>query len=575
MTAMTLAEAVEQFTRTEPRFAVTEADIRGTSFKVFANTPANLREMMRISADAHGDKDFLIYEGERQSYGAFCARVNRTAHLLTAMGVRRGDRVAIIMRNYPELLQLMMAIQSTGAIVVPMNAWWTAEELAYGLEDSGAKLVFADGPRQARIATFAAENGIRLIGVRDAEDTASEALTVLLAAITDTSWPKTPIQLDDDFAVMYSSGSTGHPKGVVQTHRGAISAVYSWVMSSELVRSLADPSMGLPGQDIADGTSKTLVITPLFHVTATHPVWLQCLVVGTSVVLMHKWDPVKAIELINREQITRFLGVPTQSADLMEAVRRTGTEVPSLVYLGAGGAKRPPVQVGQQAEAFPGTAIASGWGMTETNALGLTISGPDYVARPGSAGRCIPPLQEMRILDDDDREVPTGEVGELLVKSAANMRCYLNRPEDTDEVLQDGWLRTGDLAKVDEDGFYYIVDRKKSIIIRGGENISVLEVEAAIHRHADVLEAGVFSVPDARLGEAVGASVQLRDGASLTETELCDFLTGVLAPFKIPAHVWFRDTPLPRGGTDKIDWRVLRTECLALMAETGQSSAAG
>ncbi|MEM7212534.1 MAG: fatty acid--CoA ligase family protein, partial [Pseudomonadota bacterium] len=336
-----------------------------------------------------------------------------------------------------------------------------------------------------------------------------------------------------------------------------------------------DPSAGLPGQDIADGTSKSLIITPLFHVTATHPLWLQCLVVGTSVVLMRKWDAKEAIELINREQVTRFLGVPTQSADLMEEVRETGADVSSLIYLGAGGAKRPPVQVGQQAEAFPGTAIASGWGMTETNALGLTISGPDYVARPGSAGRCIPPLQEMRILDDEDREVPTGEVGELLVKSAANMRCYLNRPVDTDEVLQDGWLRTGDLAKVDEDGFYYIVDRKKSIIIRGGENISVLEVEAAIHHHEDVLEAGVFPVPDARLGEAVGASIQLRDGAEMSDADLSEFLKRVLAPFKIPAHVWFRETPLPRGGTDKIDRRVLRTECLASMSETGQSTAAG
>jgi acyl-CoA synthetase (AMP-forming)/AMP-acid ligase II len=183
-------------------------------------------------------------------------------------------------------------------------------------------------------------------------------------------------------------------------------------------------------------------------------------------------------------------------------------------------------------------------------------------------------LQEFRVLNDDGIEVPMGEIGELVVKSPANMRCYLNKPEATAESMQDGWLRTGDLARVDEDGFYYIVDRKKSIIIRGGENISVLEVEAAIHRHSDVLEAGVFSVPDARLGEAVGASIQLREGAEITEAELRDFLIGVLAPFKIPSHIWFRDSPLPRGGTDKIDRRVLRTECLALINEA-QTTAAG
>lgn len=574
MTVMSLAEAAKHLTRIDPRFAVEETEIRGTRLRVFSNAPANLREMMQISADAHGDKDFLVYQDERLSYRAFCNLANRTAHLLTKMGVAKGERVAIAMRNYPELVQLMMAIQSIGAIAVPVNAWWTAEELAYGLEDSGAKLAFADGPRHERIATFAAKKGIRLVGVRDAEPGAAEALSILMAGISDISWPNVEIAPDDDFAVMYSSGSTGHPKGVVQTHRGAISAVYSWVMTGELARKLADPALGLPGEDIANGNSVILIITPLFHVTATHPMWLQSIVLGTTVVLMHKWDPHKAIDLINREKVTRFLGVPTQSADLMEAASETGASLSSLVYLGAGGAKRPPAQVDPLAEAFPRAAIASGWGMTETNALGTGVSGADYRARPGAAGRCLPPLQEFKILDDDGNEVPTGEMGELVVKSAANMRCYLNKPEATAEVLHDGWLRTGDLATVDEDGFYYIVDRKKSIIIRGGENISVLEVEAAIHRHGDVLEAGVFPVPDARLGEAVGASVQLRDGTTLNDAVLRDFLTGFLAPFKIPAIVWFRDTPLPRGGTDKIDRRALRDECLTRM-NAAETSAAG
>ena len=574
MTVMSLAEAAKHLTRIDPRFAVEETEIRGTRLRVFSNAPANLRELMQISADAHGDKDFLVYQDERLSYRAFCNLVNRTAHLLTKMGVAKGERVAIAMRNYPELVQLMMAIQSIGAIAVPVNAWWTAEELAYGLEDSGAKLAFADGPRHERIATFAAKKGIRLVGVRDAEPGAAEALSILMAGISDISWPNVEIAPDDDFAVMYSSGSTGHSKGVVQTHRGAISAVYSWVMTGELARKLADPALGLPGEDIANGNSVILIITPLFHVTATHPMWLQSIVLGTTVVLMHKWDPHKAIDLINREKVTRFLGVPTQSADLMEAASETGASLSSLVYLGAGGAKRPPAQVDPLAEAFPRAAIASGWGMTETNALGTGVSGADYRARPGAAGRCLPPLQEFKILDDDGNEVPTGEMGELVVKSAANMRCYLNKPEATAEVLHDGWLRTGDLATVDEDGFYYIADRKKSIIIRGGENISVLEVEAAIHRHGDVLEAGVFPVPDARLGEAVGASVQLRDGTTLNDAVLRDFLTGFLAPFKIPALVWFRDTPLPRGGTDKIDRRALRDECLARM-NAAETNAAG
>ena len=574
MAQMTPADASAHLMQTEPRFALTEQEIGGVRYQVFKNAPANLREMMRNSGDRHGNKDFLIYQDERLTYAQFCDRMNRTAHMLTAVGVAKGDRVALVMRNYPEIVLLMMAVQSIGAVVVPMNAWWTAEELAYGFEDSGAKLAFADGPRHEKVSSFAERLGIRLIGVRDAEAVASEAFSVLLDAITDASWPTMAIDPEDDFAIMYSSGSTGHPKGVVQTQRGAVSAVYSWVFAGEVARLAADPANRLPGQDIADGTAVVMIITPLFHVTATHPMWLTSLVQGVTVVLLHKWDPYAAIDVINREKVTRFLGVPTQSADLLEAARETGITMPTLQNIGSGGAERPPAQVGALAKAFPEAVVSSGWGMTETNALGIMISGPDYVARPGVAGRVIPPLQDVAIRDDDGNDLPVGVVGELTVKSPANMRCYLNRPEDTAEVLQDGWLRTGDLARVDADGFYYIVDRKKSIIIRGGENISVLEVEAAIHRHGDVLEAGVFPVPDARLGEAVGASVQIRDDSDLTEDALQAFLGEVLAPFKIPAHIWLRNTPLPRGGTDKIDRRVLQKECVAMLG-TNDMTAAG
>lgn len=574
MTAMTVAEAAAQLMQTQARFALAHTEIDGVQYRVFANAPDNLREMMKASVAAHGDKDFLIYQDDRLTYPEFCDQVNRTAHMLIAMGVGKGDRVALVMRNYPDLLTLMMAVQSIGAVVVPMNAWWTEQELEYGFRDSGAKLAFADGPRHARIAGFASRLGIRLVGLRDAETEATETFSILLGAVADTAWPEIAIAPEDDFAIMYSSGSTGHPKGVVQTHRGAISAVQSWIFGGEAARLAALEGGPKPGDDVAEGFAKALVVTPLFHVTASHAIWLQCLALGTSVVLIHKWDAHAAIDLINAERITRVFGVPTQCADLREALETSGTQVPSLALLGAGGAKRPSVQVAQQAEAMPAATIASGWGMTETNALGLSISGPDYLERPGAAGRCIPPLQDMAIRDEDGNDLPVGQVGELVVKSPANMRCYLNLPDDTAKVLRDGWLSTGDLARVDEDGFYYIVDRKKSIIIRGGENISTLEVEAAIHRHPDVLEAGVFPVPDARLGEAVGAAVQTREGAGLSEATLREFLADELAAFKIPAHVWLRDRPLPRGGTDKIDRRALQKECVASL-ERRDVSAAG
>ena len=278
---------------------------------------------------------------------------------------------------------------------------------------------------------------------------------------------------------------------------------------------------------------------------------------------MEKWDAKEAVRLIRDHALTRFLGVPTQSADLMEAAREMGEALPSIDYLGSGGAKRPAAQVAQLAEAFPNAGVATGWGMTETNALGIGLIGDDYTDRPEVAGKLHPPVQEMVILDEAGNAVPNGTMGEITVKGPHIMRCYLNKPEATAEVLSDGWLRTGDLGVLDDDGYVTILDRKKNIIIRGGENIACLDVEGALHRHPDVLEAVAFPVPDARLGEVVGAAVQLRSGKSLSQAEVADFLTPLIAGFKIPQHLWVQQTPLIRGATDKIDRRAICAACLA------------
>jgi len=454
---------------------------------------------------------------------------------------------------------LMMAITSIGAVVVFLNAWWTTDELDYALSDSGASLVFADGPRFERIAALGPDKTPKMVGLRDAK-TEQPTYENLRAAASAADWPDTAIHPDDDMAVMYSSGTTGHPKGVVQTHRGAISAVFTWAMSLFLPSLMADPN-DPPAPD--PGPQSILIVTPLFHVTATHPMFLLSLPMGAKLVLLHKWDAEDAVNTIEREKITRFLGVPTQSADLMQAAKQMGKTLDGLQYVGAGGAKRPASQVGQLQDTFPKAVVASGWGMTETNAVGLGIAGPDYVEKPAAAGRLLPPIQDLAILDDAGNEVPLGEIGELTVKSPANMRCYLNKPEATAEVFQNGWLRTGDLATLDSDGYVTIVDRKKNIIIRGGENIACLDVEGALHKHPAVLEAGAFSVPDERLGETVGVGITFAQGQSATQQDLQTFLKDHIAHFKIPDHFWFLDTALPRGATDKIDRRVLQQNCLS------------
>ena len=239
-----------------------------------------------------------------------------------------------------------------------------------------------------------------------------------------------------------------------------------------------------------------------------------------------------------------------------------GEALPSLTSINSGGAKRPEAQVQALAEAFPQARIGSGYGMTETNALGILVAGPDYLARPSACGRLIAPLQEARFLDDDGKDVPTGAVGELALRGPHIMRGYLNNPNATAEVLQDGWFRTGDLARIDDDGFIYIVDRKKDIIIRGGENIACLEVDGALHKHPDVAEACVFSVPDDRLGEVVGAGIWPAAGKTVDQAGIAEFLKDHIAPYKIPARIWTLDAPLPRTATAKIDRRALRAMCL-------------
>ncbi|MGH8111258.1 MAG: class I adenylate-forming enzyme family protein [Rhodanobacteraceae bacterium] len=553
---MTPQEAVAHLARTDARFQLGEADVFGAPYRVFTNAASHVRELLANAAPAYAGREALVYGDERWTHDRLCRDVRRVANALASeLDVQPGEPVAMVLRNYPELPILTLAVAALGAVAVPMNAWWSSDELRYALEDCRARVVFADAARQQRIQPFADELGLVMVAVRDA--VGDRCYGDLLRVGDDRAWPAVDIATDDDFAVIYSSGSSGRAKGVVLTHRGVISSVYSRLMTTALLPFLMDSPPPTPAAPAA------LVTTPLFHVTALQAVLLPGLCNGAKLVLMHKWEPDEAVRLIVRERITHFTGVPTQSVDLMEATRRIGVHLDSLVAVGSGGDKMPAAQVPRLAAAFPNAAIATGWGMTETNSLGTVLLGPDYLAHPESAGRPLPPLQDFRIVDESGSPVAVGEVGELTVRSAANMRGYLNQPEATAAAVRGGWLHTGDLARVDAEGLYYIVGRRDSLIIRGGENISCLEVEGALYRHPAVAEAGVFGIPDERLGESVGAAIQLKPDVRLDAAVLADFLAGHLARFKVPTRIWFRDQPLPRGGTDKIDRRALRAECLA------------
>ncbi|MEO9821706.1 MAG: AMP-binding protein [Paracoccaceae bacterium] len=563
-TAMSLDDAVAKITSENPVFELTQATIRGVTYPVFKNVATDLGQMLRNAKPAHdnGQAEYLIFGSERYAYDAFLTRVEAVANQLkTRFDVGTGTRVALAMANCPEMLIAKMAIVSLGGVVVFLNAWWTQEELVYPIEDSAVRIVFADEKRLERLLPLKDTHDLHLISVRcDGGDARfSDLLAHPARAVI---WPE--IDPDSDFAVMYSSGTTGHPKGVVLTHRGAINAVYSWLMQLSILP-LTNPQ---PASDTALPRPCGMIITPLFHVTASHPAFLVSIPAGAKLVLMARWDADEAVRLIDREKVTRVIGVPTQTADIMDAAKRLGSELKSLSVLGSGGAKRPPAQVSELNDALPNTQIGTGWGMTETNAIGIGAIGDEYVSHPASAGRLYPPIQQLEFRDPNGLPVPQGEIGEITVKSACNMREYLNKPEATQGTLQDGWLRTGDLGFIDENGVVTIVDRIKNIIIRGGENIACLDVEAALHGHPAVLEACSFAVPHSRLGEVVGAAVLLRQGHDATAGEIMGYLRERIAHFKVPENIWMYETTLPRGATDKLDRRGIQQHCIGQLPQT-------
>jgi acyl-CoA synthetase (AMP-forming)/AMP-acid ligase II len=537
----------------DPMFAVGEAEIRGQTYRIFKNAPPSLVGVFQFAA-SHGDRPFLHYEGESLTFRQTWADASAlAAGLKSKFGIGKGSRVAIAMRNYPEWCVAYMAIISLGAVAVPLNAWWRSDELRYGLKDCGARLVILDGKRLDFILPHKEELGLTLVLARDRAAGADHRYEDVLAAGRGAPAPVADIAPDDDFSIVYTSGSTGAPKGVILTHRGALTTLFSWAFVAAAIKE-ARGGVSLFGDDPG-----VLLAVPLFHVTGSHSLFMMSMLIGRRVVIMPKWAPARAVDLINEHKLTNFVGVPSQSFELIGAAE--GRAMPTLLDIGSGGAKRPPDHVARLKESFPNANPASGYGLSETNALGCVISLDDYQKRPDSTGRAVPPLCDLKIMTETG-EAATGEVGEVWLRSAANFRGYLNLPEETAKsVTADGWFKTGDLGRLDDEGFLYIVDRLKDLIIRGGENISCLEVENCAYAHDDVAEVSVFSVPDEVLGERVGMVVYPRNGA-IDLAGLRDFMSARIAAFKTPERIWLAPAPLPRLGTEKFDKRVIRMVAL-------------
>jgi long-chain acyl-CoA synthetase len=547
-------EAAAAVTAPGERYELETIDLDGRPTRVFKHAPPSLREIF-ATARGRGDETFLVYEDERWSFAEVMTHVDALGALLVERyGVVPGDRVAIGMRNYPEWVISFAAITSIGAVSVSLNAWWTPDELDYALEDSGATVLVADIERVERGLAACGRLGCRILAVRAPGDLPDGVDRWEEVRDLGASMPDVAVTPDLDATILYTSGTTGNPKGAVSTHRAVVQALMGFGCKTVLDRLRRPPT---PEAEAAASSPVFILIVPLFHVTGCVPVMLSCFSAGLKLVIMYKWDADRALELIERERVTNFVGVPTQSWDLLESPRFAETDTSSLLSVGGGGAPAPPELVKRVASSFKAGRPSIGYGMTETNAYGPGNGGQDYLDHPTSTGRGTPIL-EIAVRDEVGNDVPVGERGEIWFHGPHLIRGYWNKPEATAETIVDGWLRSGDIGRVDAEGFVYVEDRAKDMVIRAGENVFSAEVEAAIYEHPAVYEAAVFGVPHERLGEEVATVVYVRPGQDLTVEALQDHVRARLAAFKVPSIVHFVHEALPRNPAGKILKRDLR-----------------
>jgi len=552
-----LNQAWSELTGPGAPFEVDEIEVRGARIRSFKNAPPNVRAIWLATA-AFNDRDYLVYGDERITYAEAHRQVASIANWMLAEGVAPGDRIAIAMRNYPEWMLIYWAGACLGVAVVGMNAWWTAPEMAYGFNDAQPKLVFADAERIARIQEQPDMLGTaRLVAVRT--DQAPAGAAPWSAVIGHGGvLPDVAVDPDADMCIFYTSGTTGFPKGAQLTHRGCVANLMNMMFSGQAHTLATQRATGMvPDPTVAPPVPVTLITTPLFHVTANNCAAYATTAGGGKMVLMYRWDAGEALRLVEREKITSVSGVPVMARELVTHPDFARHDTSSLLSVGGGGAQLQPDLVAKIDETVSTARPNTGYGMTETCGIITSISGDFFVDKPASCGRAMPTF-EVKVVDDEGQVRPPGLPGELWVKGAPVIKGYINRPEATADSITEGWLHTGDVAYLDEEGFIFLVDRKKDMVLRGGENIYCAEVEAVLYQYDAVAECSVFGVPDDRLGEEVGVAVVARPGTDLTPEALRAHCATLVAPYKIPRYIWILETSIPRNASGKFLKRELR-----------------
>ncbi|MCA0210127.1 MAG: acyl--CoA ligase [Proteobacteria bacterium] len=528
----------------------------GQQLPFITNAPTNLSDYVAFFAAMHGDATFLVEGDERLSFKqVYGAARQVAAGLIEGHGVQRGDRVGLAMRNANAWCVTYIGILMAGGCATLLNGWWQGGELAAGIDDAEARLVIADVQRAARLEEPGVQHGAKVITL-DIAQPIDRAIAPITGAggSAETELPRLTGQ--DLATILFTSGSTGQSKGAYSRHEAICQAIFNYVtQTASIVHLLTED-----GQ-MSDIQPATLICTPLFHVTAEVPVFLQSFALGRKLVLMPKWNAEEAMRLIQDEQVNYFVGVPLMSYEILVHPNRQNYDLSTCKSYAGGGAPRPPEHVKRLATEMGEGKPLLGYGLTETNAVGCGIINENYLAKPMSTGPASKPLVDLAILDDDGNPVAQGGVGEVCIRSVCNFEGYWNNEAATKAAFFDnGYFRSGDLGYLDEDGYLFIVDRKKDIIIRGGENISCQEVEAAIYEHPDTNECAVFGLPDERLGECVGAVAWMKPGSSVTADDLIAFLAARLAPYKVPCQIWMSNDALPKLGSEKIDKVSLRSQ---------------
>jgi long-chain acyl-CoA synthetase len=563
--AISLAEAHRRLTAPGSPFEVVETEVLGETQRVWKNAPPTLRHAF-LNGRKFGDRTYLVYNDERVTFEAFARASIVLARELRRLGVTRGDRVAIAMRNLPEWPVAFFGAILAGTIATPLNAWGTGPELEYGLTDSGAKVALLDRERLERLFEHLPNcpDLERVFVTRESEEVAHPLVSRLedlvgethrWSALPDLAPPDVEMTPDDEATIFYTSGTTGKPKGALGTHRNSCTAILARAFS--VARGYLRRGEPIPPPDPTAPPKAILLSVPFFHTTGCQSIMIPSLNAGFKIVMMRKWDASEALKLIERERVTSAGGVPTIAWQLIEHPDFSRHDLSSLEGFAYGGAPAPAELVRRIKQTLPNSRQATSWGMTETSAPFTPFMGEDYEHRPDSCGPAMP-ICDLRVVDADGRDVPIGESGELWVRGPNVVKGYWRQPEATERTFGGGWLRTGDIGKLDEEGFCTIVDRAKDMLIRGGENIYCIEVENALYEHPAVIDAAVVGIPHRTLGEEPGAVVTLRPGASASEAELRAFVAERIAAFKVPVRVILQPAMLPRNVNGKIMKRELR-----------------